>query len=1091
MIALLFLAALLPAPAGRQDRHDPEAERRSFTAAEGFEVTLFASEKDGVVKPIQMRWDERGRLWVTCSPSYPQVAPGDRPDDFIVVVEDADRDGRADGSTVFARGLAMPMGLELGRGGAFVGDGHELVHLSDTDGDGRADTRKVLLRGFFTADSHQNINNFIWGPGGELLFCQGLHAFSQVETPWGIESLQKAGVWRLRDRRLRLDAFLGEDMGPQNPWGVAFDDWGQPLLVAGNGQGIYYLVPAMQRTNHFLRFPQIWDRQGPKFAGPDILGSRHLPDEVQGLLVAGSFMNNTVSWFRLTEDGAGFRAREVPPLLVSKSVAFRPVDVKAGPDGAIYVADWYNPIIGHYQASLRHPDRDKTRGRIWRIAARGRPPAAAPALSRLSAAELLDQLRSPERWVRYQAKRLLADRPRDAVARALAGWTEGERDERVLVEALGVYESQEIVEPRLLRRLLHAADPRARAYAAGVIGHWHDRLKDPLAWLEKPVADEHPRVRLAAVVAASYVTEEPRAIELAARVLDRPTDKFLGYALTQTVHALKPSWKPGFEQGKLTFDNRPERLEFVLKADGSKDVLGPVLKLLESPGLNAESRENLLALLARVGGPKELSLVLDAAPSGRVLQELAAAHRLRKVVPEGDLEGRLNGLLAKEPGGALTLAGLWKVEALRAAAERAARDPAAPLGVRRAALEALADYGARDRLQELAAAPGAARAAAVAALARLDVAAAAGAAAALFAEPGEDPGPVTDAFLSRQGGAEALGAALARAKVSADAAKLALRAMSTAGRPDPVLRDVLVKAAGLGAPVPEHSAEFVRALAREAAAGGDPARGEKVFRGALTNCVTCHAIGGGGGRAGPDLATLGTAMPADLIIESVLWPNRQVKEGYGSTLVVTENDRIVQGYALNEDRQQLVLRDPHTDETVAIPKGDIRARKEAGSIMPEGLAHGLTRGELRDLVRFLTELGKPGPFRVPERPIVRRWKVGVRPSETPPDAWALKYSTVSGELPLEDAAPSGWLRFEVDVLRRGSFRPGVSRPEGLSLWVDGRPAAFGNDLDLETGRRTFTVKVDAARRDGAGLLCTLEPSPGSAGEARLNIPDAR
>src|SRR6185436_937444 len=189
---------------------------------------------------------------------------------------------------------------------------------------------------------------------------------------------------------------------------------------------------------------------------------------------------------------------------------------------------------------------------------------------------------------------------------------------------------------------------------------------------------------------------------------------------------------------------------------------------------------------------------------------------------------------------------------------------------------------------------------------------------------------------------------------------------------------------------------------------GDAARGEKVFRGALTNCVSCHAIGGAGGKVGPDVSAVGTGLPIDLVIESVLWPNRQVKEGFMTTAVITKNDQIYQGFHASEDKQTLILRDPAKEELIRIPIADIAKRKEVGSVMPEGLTNGLTRAELRDLIRFLSDLGKPGPFRVPDKPLVRRWLVASGSArvkgfeETSALTWLPKYSRVSGDLPLED-----------------------------------------------------------------------------------------
>jgi putative heme-binding domain-containing protein len=1096
MSLLLALALVLA-----QD--DPETERKSFQVAEGYEVNLFASEKDGIVKPLQIRWDPQGRLWVSCGPSYPQLKPGEVADDKIVILEDTDGDGRADKSTVFASGLNMPMGLELGNGGAYVGAGESILHLKDVGG--RAGERTVLFKGFYAADSHQNINSFVWGPGGEMLFCQGLHVYAHVETPWGVEKLDKAGVWRMREKRGRLDPYLGDDMGPQNPYGVVFDDYGQPIMVAGNGQGVYYMVPAMIRTRHFQQYAQIWTKTN-KLAGADILETAALPENVQGVMVAGGFLNNAVYWFQILEDGSGFRVKDLPALIVSSSPVFRAVDVRVGPDGAIYIADWYNPVIGHYQASFRHPDRDKAHGRIWRVTAKGKAAVKQPNLVRMTTPELLEQLKSGERWTRYQSRRLLADRPLDEVIAATEKWV-GTLDPadprlgRLLIDAIGIYETHEVVDPVLLRRLLKSADYRVRAYATRVVGSWNDRLPGALALLAERAADDHPRVRLEAVVAASYVPD-PRAVEVAAIAADRPMDRFVTHALTQAVHALKPLWKPAFDAGQLSFGNKAERLQFVMKADGSKDVLTQLVSLLKTGKLAPETRANALALLASIGGPDELSLVMDEAFKGgqvplavRVLEELASSARIRKAVPAGggDVLKRLlrEGDPALRPG-VLTLAGLWRVEELRPSLEILARAEGAPEATRRAALEGLADFGAAGVLQEVAAGSSSVRirALAASALSRLDLKEAGAAAASLLSGSPDEVETLVNAFLARQGGSEALATAISTAKIPSDTAKLGLRALSTAGRQDEALRAALSKAAGISSAAVEYSLDLVKSLGQEALAQGDPTRGEKVFRGTVTNCFSCHAIGGAGGKVGPDVSAVGTGLPIDLVIESVLWPNRQVKEGYMSTAVITKNDQIYQGFHASEDKQTLILRDPARDDLIRIPVADIRARKEIGSVMPEGLTNGLTRAELRDLIRFLADLGKPGPFRLPDKPLVRRWLVANSSNrarsieEAGALTWLPKFSTVAGELPLEDLAPAGWVRFEVEVIKPGRFHLMFNNATGLGVWLDAQRAA-SPEFELEKGRHVFTLSVDRTEREGAGLRVQVDPAPASTGELRI------
>ena len=1011
MIALLL--ALLA-----QDPHDPETELKAFQPIEDVEINLYASEKLGIANPVQCRWDEKGRLWVICTWAYPQIKPGEKPDDKVIVLEDLDGDGRADKSTVFASGLFMPMGLELGDGGVWVGTSTDLLHFRDLDGDLKADEKRVVLTGFGTGDSHQNINSFRRSPGGELWFCQGLHAYSRVETPWGVEKLDSAGVWRFRPKTQRLDGFLHGAMGAHNPWGLDFDDWGQPIMVAGNGHGIYHMVPGMMRAEHFQVFPHQW-RQGRKFAGMDFVGSTHWPESEQGTFVSGGFMNNAVYRFAPADDRSSFSIKELPPLVRSTHVSFRPVDVKIGSDGALYVADWYNPIIGHYQASFRHPDRDTTHGRIWRVSWKGRPLVKPPVFGK-TASELVELLRSPERWVRDQAKRLLAERDPKEVATAVAGFKSD--DERLKLEALGVLESVEVVDPAALAVLLGARDFRARAYAARVVGRWADRLADPLALLERAVQDEHPRVRLEAVVSASYVAS-PRAVEVVAMAADRAMDPVLGYAFAQSVRTLAPRWHEEFKAGRVTFGGNGARLQMVLAAAGSADLLKPLVAQAKAGTASPDA----LKALAAVGGPAELALVLETSSDAGVLQEVLA----RRLKPEGEPAPSLRRLLGvpASRGLAVRMAGEWGVVALK----EEIRAAAAETSLRRAALEALARMG--DPLT------GFEGPEAVAALAAVDPAKAAKLAAPVFSGDA-DPSDVVAAFLSKSGGAEALLWALKDAAIGKDAARLALRAMGSLGRDDRALWELFQKAAGLDGKPIAHSAELVKELAAEARSDGDPVRGERIFRGAVTNCVSCHAIGGAGGRTGPELGEVGTALPPDMLVEALLWPQRAVKENFTASLLQLDDDRIVQGYRVREDKDSLYVRDPASERIDRYPRSKVKRTKDVGSLMPEGVVQGLTRAELRDLLRFLMELGRPGPWQVVASPRVRHWEILVRPGPEP--VWAYRPARVAGDLPIEEL-PHGRARVFAEPSQR------LKLPDGLEprrVDVGGRTAV---ELVLPSG----------------------------------------
>jgi putative heme-binding domain-containing protein len=588
---LRFFAVVFPSLAIADD--DPASELASFKVADGFEVNLFASEKEGIIKPIQMRWDERGRLWVIGSVTYPQVKPTEEPNDKVWILEDEDRDGKSDKTTVFAGGLMIPTGLEIappqaGKGAAaYVGEGTKLWLMSDDDGDGKADRRQVVLRGFGTGDNHQNLNSFRWSPGGELMFCQGLHAFSRVETPYGIVKLDEAGLWQFRPREHRLDAFYGGAADPQNPWGWVWTKWGQPIVVAGNNGTIYYPMPEMIRGWQNGRRDSIWVGKGRKTSGPEIIETRHFPEEWQGVMVAGGYINNAVWTLKIEEDGAGFRVVDhpsLPPLITSTSGAFRPVDVKLGPDGALYVCDWYNPIIGHYQASFRHPDRDKLHGRIWRVTWKGdkqEKPRRSEEAKGIN--ELLPDLASSERFVREQAKRQLFGGESPKVTAAVRTWTEQldpatPDTEFGQLQSLGVLEAHETIDVPLLRKVLKSKLPDARAYAAATIARWADRLPidfPAVETLADLAHDENPRVRLAAIVAAANISR-PESIIVVLSAAEQPRDKFIDTALRAAVSVLTPQWEPQVAKGVP--DWKPRWSELLAELTGS-----PVKKVAAAP----------------------------------------------------------------------------------------------------------------------------------------------------------------------------------------------------------------------------------------------------------------------------------------------------------------------------------------------------------------------------------------------------------------------------------------------------------------------------------------------------------------------------
>lgn len=529
---------------------DTEVARQHLKMAEGYAVNLFASEQDFPIgNPVAMTFDARGRLWVITMPAYPHQEPGVDPDDKLIILEDTDGDGRADQHTVFADGLYQPVGFELGDGGVYVSQPPNLLFLRDTDGDDVADERRVLLHGFGTEDSHHAIHSFVWGPGGALYFQEGTFHHSQVETPYGPVRMQYAGVFRYEPRSHRLERYVSYRFA--NPWGHEFDRWGQNFISDASNGNNYFGLP----LTGYLPYPEKHPRMKVfttivrPTAGSEFVSSRHFPEEAQGDFL----YNNTIGFHgikqhRVHPEGSGFAGEEIEPLLTSTDINFRPVDMQFGPDGALYIVDWFNPLVGHMQYSLRDVRRDKTHGRIWRITHEGSPLLTPPDIAGRSTGELLDLLKTYEDQVRYRVRRELRLHDADAVQEALGTWIDGldpdgEHYEHYLLEALWVHQTHHLINTGLLEQLLDADDHRARAAATRVLRHWRRDISDPLALLARQVRDPHPLVRLEAVVALSYMDSAEAAFH-ALEALDDEMDYYLDYGLNETIRALKPRWEP-------------------------------------------------------------------------------------------------------------------------------------------------------------------------------------------------------------------------------------------------------------------------------------------------------------------------------------------------------------------------------------------------------------------------------------------------------------------------------------------------------------------------------------------------------------------
>ena len=577
-------------------------------------------------------------------------------------------------------------------------------------------------------------------------------------------------------------------------------------------------------------------------------------------------------------------------------------------------------------------------------------------------------LKHPESWVRIQAKRRLAELDTALVLRALQKWVAelevGPESDHLLYEAMGVYESHDAVNAALLSRLLTSPEPYARAYAARVVGRWADRLPGATPMLEKCISDPHPRVRMEAIAALSHIPSA-RSVVVAMRALDQAVDLPIRYSLTQSVHALAPYWLPALQRGQLKFDS-PTHAAHVFRVYDSAVVASTIRALIESETVTPQVTEDLLVHLASLGTSDEIDFVLRRAESypGAVgeLVKRARRHQLKRDSTQNLILQRMRSSNAVVRAAAIRLVGIAEMVDQSRAVQRIALNSTGSRQERLAAvasLGVLADASSLATLQRLVVMDDSEiKMAAAIALCRRDVLAGAEGIAALIAKSKtqEQIQSLLDPIFERSEGSAALAAAFESIKLDPNVAKRIARELHERGRSDELLQNVLARTLGTDRGKIEYTPQLVRELLVNAKQSGDAKRGAAVFQSEFASCNTCHRVGTTGGTIGPDLTNASRGLSPELIVESILWPNRQIKEGYVATSVLTNDGRAHRGYLVKSSQADtLVLKDPRTHEISYFAAGDVESQQQSLSLMPEGLTRLMTTNELYDLIAYLLD----------------------------------------------------------------------------------------------------------------------------------------
>lgn len=490
---------------------------KKFTMAEGFKIDLFASEKEftDLANPVQLAFDNKGRLWVAVMPTYPHYRPGDpKPNDKIIILEDTDNDFKADKLTVFADHLHIPAGFELAPEGVYVSQGTNLKLYTDTNGDDKADKEEIILSGFDDHDTHHVISAFCADPSGAIYMGEGVFLHTSVETPYGTVRGTNGGFMRYNPNQKKLDKIA--QLPIPNPWGIAFDNWGQPFFLSTSSPDMFWMTPGTVKPTYGFSTPtgksiiEEKHRVRPT-SGLEFVSSRHFPDEIQGDFI----LNNTIGFLgtkmhRLIDSSTGYTSKHRMDLLRSSDPNFRPVDMEFAPDGSLYVVDWHNTLVGHMQHNARDPLRDHVHGRIYRVTYPSRPLVKPAKIDGASIETLLDNLKLPEYRSRYRTKRELRGRDKTEVFSKLQIWLKNldknDKDyERYQLEGLWVSWGINKVDEKLLKALLKSKDEKVRAAAVEVLRFNTDKIKNGADMIAQAANDKSGRVRMEALVASTWL----------------------------------------------------------------------------------------------------------------------------------------------------------------------------------------------------------------------------------------------------------------------------------------------------------------------------------------------------------------------------------------------------------------------------------------------------------------------------------------------------------------------------------------------------------------------------------------------------------
>lgn len=973
--------------------YSPEEALKTFQIQDNFQIELYAAEPD-IVDPVAMDIDEHGRIYVVESSGYPLDTESGA--GRVKLLEDTDNDGKPDRTTLFADKLTLPTGVMAWKKGILVTDAPYVLYLEDTNGDGKADIREPLLEGFAFTNPQHTVNNPVYGLDNWIYLSHEGYAravvFSEKFGDVGseIHFPGKPGGPRLpvqrRAVRFRPSTFELQYLASSSQYGQAFEPWGQHFPNDNSNHARHEVIAARYyERNPALQVGQTWHNMSdhtavypitihPRFeilteAGQFTSGcglTRYLgggfPAGFENVSFVAEPVHNLVHADVWSDDGATFAARrkyEGKEFLASTDAWFRPVNFYIGPDGALYLLDYYREVIEHpewtsaetYESDVIYHGKD--RGRMYRIVPQvGLPAFRNIRLGDASDLELVEQLANPNIWWRRTAQRLLVDRGRDAAVPALKRMAADNPSALARVHALWTLDGLGWLDAALVERALRDLEAGVRRNAIILA---EQRLSGKRDLVNKLLAlgdDPDPKVRLQLLLTLGDV-DSPAARALRDKVLFANIED-------RWVQIAALSW-PASQAGALfTKAVGPQGLVST-QTEGREAFFRQVTEVIGAAGDPGAVR----GLLAAIGGPARPDTAPDtawwraAALRGLADGLLAGGHA--KQVPSGAHESLLRLLQGGEAE--VRLAALRVLEAappdssnraFQAAVEKAvakAQDGAADQQERADALSLIALANPAGHVEMLEGLLGSQQPEPVQIAAARALARAGGEGPATFvlehwkAMTAPVRTEAAEVFYGDDANTVRLVDAIEEGTVQPW--MLVFRhSRRLIMHKDPALRDRARRL--LTEPEKDRQAvvdKYQVALGRE----GDAARGKQVFERA---CSKCHRLAGAGKEVGPDLATV-QSRPASLLLVDILIPNKAIAQTFESYVVETTDGRVLDGVIGPQGPTFVTLRRENGEEDVIQRKDMKSMRATSLSAMPADLETQVSEQEMADLMRYM------------------------------------------------------------------------------------------------------------------------------------------